>query len=143
MCAKSKKEILLSPYIDYMSSPSDDSSAAKLKNAASLLVKGGTLTGEPCEKCGGVLIRFKEKTTCISCGAETGAVASSDQVTAVPKKPALASSELGSCVQLLEKKIIRLTSDLAGEEDILLEKQKAELLETYLGILERLRKLTS
>jgi len=74
MRAESKKEIAPPCLTIQMSLSTDNSSAAKIKNAAALLVKGGTLTGDPCEKCGGVLIRFKEKTTCISCGAETGSV---------------------------------------------------------------------
>jgi uncharacterized Zn finger protein (UPF0148 family) len=118
---------------------SDDPNSSKLKNAASLLVKGGTLTGEPCGSCGGPLIRFKDKTTCISCGEERSI--------ATERKPAQTRDEPGagfdisSSLALIEKKVIDLTSELAKENDIMLQKQKAELLETYLRILSQLREM--
>lgn len=115
----------------------------KLKNAASLLIKGGTLTGEPCEKCGGVMIRFGDVTTCVSCGEKKAAAQSSNLPTQDLQQPAGASSDLGSCAEIVEKKIAKLTSELDGEVDLLLQKQKAELLESYLRILEKVRSLAS
>lgn len=118
---------------------SDDSNSSKLKNAASLLVKGGTLTGEPCGSCGGPLVRFKDKTTCISCGEERSIA--TDRRQAQARDDAGAGSDINSSVALVEKKVIELTSELAKENDIMLQKQKAELLETYLRILEKLREM--
>ena len=53
-----------------MSADDKDRDSAKLKEAASLLTKGGTLTDEPCGLCNGVQVRFRNKVTCINCGNE-------------------------------------------------------------------------
>ena len=39
-----------------------------IKGAADLLLKGGTLLSTSCAKCGGVQVRYKEETVCVSCG---------------------------------------------------------------------------
>ena len=39
-----------------------------IKGAADLLLKGGTLLSTSCVKCGGVQVRYKEETVCVSCG---------------------------------------------------------------------------
>ena len=53
-----------------MSADDKDRDSAKLKEAASLLTKGGTLIDEPCDLCNGVQVRFRNKVTCINCGNE-------------------------------------------------------------------------
>ena len=114
--------------------------SAKIKNAASLLIKGGTLTGEPCEKCGGVVIKYGDKTSCINCGAEkiTASVLAEN-----PIQPAASSSDLRSCIEIMEQKIIRMASEIEAENDIMLQKQKADLLESYLRILEKVKSLST
>ena len=110
-------------------SASDDS--ASIKNAASLLVKGGTLTGEPCEKCGGVMIRFGGKTTCISCGSakEQEDAGTRHEPEPLREQTASSSSDLGSAAGIIEQKITRLASEIGDENDLMLQKQKADLLE--------------
>jgi uncharacterized Zn finger protein (UPF0148 family) len=113
-----------------------DESSARIKSAASLLVKGGTLTDEPCSKCGGVQVKFSDKTTCINCGNET-------KVGEKPKAPApkQATGNLASAAALIEEKVALLASEIRSESDISVQKQKAELLESYLRILEKAREL--
>jgi uncharacterized Zn finger protein (UPF0148 family) len=117
--------------------------SAKIRDAASLLIKGGTLTGEPCEKCGSIMIKFGDKTTCISCGAEKSAAPvpkqhARDSPTQSPPPP----SDLRSCIEVVEQKIVRLTAEIESENDITVQKQKADLLETYLRILERVKSMS-
>ena len=56
------------------SAPSDPSSSSpeeegnNIKNAADLLLKGGTLLSSSCDNCGGVQIRIKENIVCVNCG---------------------------------------------------------------------------
>ena len=115
----------------------------KIKNAASLLVRGGTLTGEPCEKCGGVLIRFRDKITCISCGAETLTDAVFESKANAPTvEPRSAPSDLRSCAEVIEQKIVKLAAEIGAENDLLVQKQKADLLETYLRILEKVKAMS-
>jgi uncharacterized Zn finger protein (UPF0148 family) len=121
-----------------------DESAARLKNAASLLIKGGTLTSEPCPKCGNAQVRFAGKLSCISCGNEQRMDSeNAEQETKVAEKreqnpvPSLQSSAV-----LVEEKIALLVSEISAEGDISLQKQRAELLEIYLRILEKIRGLS-
>ena len=114
-----------------------DNDSARLKNAASLLMKGGTLTGEPCEKCGGVMVRFGTRTSCVACGAEVVTEAKSPEMEEQVKQ----TTDLQACARVVEKKIIQLSSELEAEGDIATQKQKADLLESYLRILEKVRSM--
>ena len=131
-----------------------EDSAARIRSAASLLVKGGTLTNEPCPKCGGVQVRLADKTTCINCGNEVkaGAVAAAAAAIAQPPKAeekaapapqAPSSPNLSSAASLIEEKIALLAAEIRSESDVSLQKQKAELLESYLRILEKTKSLAA
>jgi uncharacterized Zn finger protein (UPF0148 family) len=61
-----------------MSTDEKDRDSAKLKEAASLLTKGGTLISEPCDLCSGVQVKFRNKVTCINCGNEKNPFGKSD-----------------------------------------------------------------
>ena len=119
---------------------SSDDSAGRIRSAARLLVKGGTLTSEACPKCGGVQVRFADKTTCINCGNEekAGAVQKAEQEKAAS---ALGSAGLASAASLIEEKIAALAAEVRSEGDISTQRQKAELLEIYLRILEKAKSL--
>jgi uncharacterized Zn finger protein (UPF0148 family) len=109
---------------------SDD--GGKIKSAASILLKGGTLVSEQCQKCGGVQVRFGGKTTCINCGEE-----SKEQPKQAQQPQATDSSAA------IERKISELVLQIGDEKDLAIQKQKADLLETYLRILEKMRSLAS
>jgi uncharacterized Zn finger protein (UPF0148 family) len=112
--------------------------AARIKSAASFLMKGGTLTSEACQKCGGVQVRFADKTTCINCGNETG----TRQDPAPAKASVHAPSGLASVTLIIEEKIAAIAAEIRSETDISLQKQKAELLESYLRILEKVKNMS-
>jgi UPF0148 protein len=130
-----------------------EDSAARIRSAASLLVKGGTLTNEPCPKCRGVQVRLADKTTCINCGNEVkaGAAAAAAAIAqppkaeekAAPAPQAPSSPNLSSAASLIEEKIALLAAEIRSESDISLQKQKAELLESYLRILEKTKSLAA
>lgn len=130
-----------------------EDSAARIRSAASLLVKGGTLTNEPCPKCRGVQVRLADKTTCINCGNEVkaGAAAAAAPIAqppkaeekAAPAPQAPSSPNLSSAASLIEEKIALLAAEIRSESDISLQKQKAELLESYLRILEKTKSLAA
>jgi uncharacterized Zn finger protein (UPF0148 family) len=131
-----------------------EDSAARIRSAASLLVKGGTLTNEPCPKCRGVQVRLADKTTCINCGNEVKAGAAAAAAAAIAQPPkaeektapapqAPSSPNLSSAASLIEEKIALLAAEIRSESDISLQKQKAELLESYLRILEKTKSLAA
>jgi len=119
---------------------SSEENIGRIRSAASLLVKGGTLTSEPCTMCGGVQVRFADKTTCINCGneSEAGAKQKTESQKAVP---AQSSASLASTALLIEEKIGLLAAEMKSENDISLQRQKADLLESYLRILEKTKSL--
>jgi uncharacterized Zn finger protein (UPF0148 family) len=125
---------------------SSENNVSRIKNGASLLSSGGTLTSEPCQKCSGVQVRLGEKITCINCGNEVNTAAAAAAGTQ-PKSeeykavPAQRSAVLISVASLIEEKIALLASEIRIENDISMQRQKAELVERYLGILERTKNL--
>jgi uncharacterized Zn finger protein (UPF0148 family) len=123
---------------------SSEETANRIKTGASLLANGGTLTSDPCPKCNGVQVRFGDKITCINCGNEVNTTAASikpkpEQDKVVP--PAGRSAVLASAISLIEEKIVLLASEIRVENDISMQRQKAELLDRYLGILEKTKNL--
>jgi uncharacterized Zn finger protein (UPF0148 family) len=90
-------------------------------------------------------VRLGEKITCINCGNEinTAAAAAGNQPNAERDKaaPARASSVLTSTASLIEEKIALIASEIRAENDISIQRQKAELLEKYLTILEKTKSL--
>lgn len=122
---------------------SEDNVSSRIKTGASLLANGGTLTSVPCPKCSGVQVRLGEKITCINCGNEVNTAAAGSQPNAERDKaaPAQASSALTSAASLIEEKIALIASEIRAENDISIQRQKAELLEKYLTILEKTKSL--
>jgi uncharacterized Zn finger protein (UPF0148 family) len=126
-----------------MTSP--DENVSRIKTGASLLANGGTLTSEPCPRCKGVQVRLRDKITCINCGNE---VNTEDVVAHLqPERerenatPVQRSAILTSAASMIEEKIALLASEIRREDDISIQRQKAELLERYLGILEKAKSL--
>jgi uncharacterized Zn finger protein (UPF0148 family) len=121
---------------------SSEDNVSRIKTGASLLASGGTLTSEPCQKCGGVQVRLGEKITCINCGNEVNTSRTQpkeerEEVAAPVRRSAL----LASVVTLIEEKVALIASEIRVENDISMQRQKAELLERYLGILEKAKSL--
>jgi uncharacterized Zn finger protein (UPF0148 family) len=135
-----------------MTSSEDSSVVSRIKTGASLLASGGTLTSEPCRKCSGVQVRLGDKITCINCGNEVNIAAAGggggggrrDTPIKAERDEALPSRRtavLTSAASLIEEKIALLASEIRAENDISTQRQKAELLERYLGILEKTKNL--
>src|ERR671917_1436589 len=127
---------------------SSDENVSRIKTGASLLANGGTLTSEPCTRCSGVQVRLGDKTTCINCGNEVNTATASPHLRPERERqeeeeatPARRSEVLASTLSIIEGKIARLNSEIRIEDDISIQGQKAELLERYLGILEKVKRL--
>jgi uncharacterized Zn finger protein (UPF0148 family) len=115
---------------------------SRIKAAASSLVKGGTLTSEPCPKCSGVQVRLSDKTTCVNCGNISSKAPTQEKLELKEAARAVTvSTNLASAASLIEEKIMRLVSEIRREDDISIQMQKATLLGTYLNILEKMKGL--
>jgi uncharacterized Zn finger protein (UPF0148 family) len=122
---------------------SSEDTVSRIRTGASLLANGGTLTSEPCQKCSGVQVRLGDKITCINCGNEvnTAAVGTQSKTERGKEIPPRKSPVLRSAAALIEEKIELLASEIKVENDVSMQRQKAELLERYLGILEKTKNL--
>jgi len=124
---------------------SSDENVSRIKKGASLLASGGTLTSEPCPRCKGVQVRLRDKITCINCGNEVNTDVAPLRTEREREKekatPAPTSAGLTSAASMIEEKIALLASEIRVEDDVSMQRQKAELLERFLGILEKTRSL--
>ena len=115
-----------------------------IKNAAELLTRGASLINEGCPTCRGVQVKFKEIITCINCGKQQKVF---NNVSSIDSKQHFIVEDAKELpLKLIENKItykiIKLINLLDDDnEDISNQKQKADLLELYLRIIEKTRQL--
>jgi UPF0148 protein len=129
-----------------MSAESKDVSdkSSDIKNAAALLLKGGSLISEPCSECGGVQVRFKENIICVNCRNKQSISKHFNSNTIQNKRPPVTPTservqvEIGPVRFIIQDKILMLASEIRDETDLAIQKQKADLMDTYLRILQKL-----
>jgi hypothetical protein len=89
-------------------------------------------------------VRLGEKITCINCGNEVNTARTQpkeEREEVAAAAPVRRSALLASVVTLIEEKVALIASEIRVENDISMQRQKAELLERYLGILEKAKSL--
>ena len=132
-----------------------------IKGAADLLLKGGTLLSTSCAKCGGVQVRYKEETVCVSCGRKIKEANNgtqqieveelqhtnqhSIQNSNVSKFPTLFDSSISKTTntKIIIEKINFLISTLENENDILIQNTKLDLISKYLEVIDKLKIINS
>ena len=120
-----------------------------IKDAGALLLKGGSLISEQCNKCKGVQIKFRENIICINCGNEqniTQEEVSSEASDNNNEKASVdmeehSQKDLETSLYIFEKKVLILSDEIRHEQDIATQKLKAELIEIYLRIIEKIKGL--
>ncbi len=130
-----------------------------IKSAADLLLKGGTLLSSSCAKCGGVQVRYKEETVCVSCGRkikemsdETQQVQEEQQqqqqhsiqdsnLSKESKVPTIFDAHITniSYTKIIIDKINFLISTLENDNDILIQNTTLDLISKYLEVLDKLK----
>ena len=139
--------------------------SSNIKSAADLLLKGGTLLSNSCAKCGGVQVRYKEETVCVSCGRkikesinkdgmtqqieeeeedqqEQNSIQDSDLSNKTEYKgPTVFDSRITNTIstKIITDKINFLITTLENENDILIQNTKLDLISKYLEILDKLK----
>ena len=125
----------------------DKEAKSDMKDAVSFLLKGGSLLSAPCAICTGVQIKYKNEIICINCGKQRHA----DEIIAEPRSEhqlkiaedqfhdqPLPSSD--TFEDEIEERIAEQFKFLKSEYgDMYKEKQRIELIEKYLDLLDRLR----
>ena len=120
--------------------------SGKLKDAASLLLKGGTLINDPCPSCTGIQVRFQNENICINgCNPQdlvgkatrTESAVTSDEVNKNKNRNRNRNTNKSLAKSIIQEKIILLIQQIGDENDISTQKIKADLIESYLRILEK------
>ena len=135
-----------------------------IKGAADLLLKGGTLLSTSCAKCGGVQVRYKEETVCVSCGRKIKDANNGTQqieveelqhrnqqsiqdsnLSNVSKIPTVFDSSISKTTntKIIIEKINFLISTLENENDILIQNTKLDLISKYLEVIDKLKIINS
>lgn len=126
-------------------SKKDSNESATIKKGAELVIKGGSIISEPCSKCGGVQVRFKDKIICVNCGSEQKehTVFSNPSKSEPINFDKSESTQIGleAAEYIIQDKFLILIRETVAEKDIAIQKQKIELIEMYLRILEKTRQL--
>jgi uncharacterized Zn finger protein (UPF0148 family) len=120
-----------------------------IKDAGALLLKGGSLISEQCNKCKGVQIKFRENIICINCGNEqnitqeevSSEVSDNNNENASVDMAEHSQKGLETSLYIFEKKVLILSDEIRHEQDIATQKLKAELIETYLRMIEKIKGL--
>ena len=135
-----------------------------IKGAADLLLKGGTLLSTSCAKCGGVQVRYKEETVCVSCGRKIKDANNGTQqieveelqhrnqhsiqdsnLSNVSKNPTVFDSSISKTTntKIIIEKINFLISTLENENDLLIQNTKLDLISKYLEFIDKLKIINS
>jgi len=100
-------------------------SRKQLAAASEMLRKGATLLSEPCPRCGGVQIKYKDEVICVVC--DTGKERAAQPVT----KPS-------SLKEVLEAKALELAYILKDERSVERQRELLDLLGRYIELLAKL-----
>jgi UPF0148 protein len=118
--------------------PNIKQNSGKLKDAASLLLRGATLLNDPCPSCAGVQVRFQNKNICINCcNPQEVAAQSPRKESNAANDDVIMNTNRDLAKSIIQEKIMLLVQQLRDENDISSQKVRAELIELYLRILEK------
>lgn len=103
----------------------------KISDAIELMRKGATLLKEACPKCGGLQVRYKNRTLCLNC----------DNLSDISAIEIINMDELTANLgELVLSKVQRLSDDLRKEEDLDKQARIANLILLYMDIIEKIKK---
>ncbi len=121
--------------------------SSHIKNGAELLLKGASLLKEPCEICNGVLLDYKNTIICVNCKKEIEKSKPSIKLETgnrmengenSDKDEILDKKTFQYCIDHLQIKIISSIERLKIDEDYYIQKNKLDLIESYIRILKEL-----
>ena len=103
----------------------------KMKLAAELVRKGGTILGEPCQQCGGIQVRYRGKVYC------TG----HEDLSEVLKEEEVSfDTVVARTKEVLVAKLNEASALLEGEKDPATQDRLVSLMGKYYDLLEKLPK---
>jgi uncharacterized Zn finger protein (UPF0148 family) len=107
-----------------------------LRDAATLLLKGGTLINEPCPSCSGLQVKFQAENICVAGCQPQGSTSAQAQASGT------SNLTIGTVKEMIDstvkEKLVEIVQLLKQENDLSQQKIKAELIEIYLRIIRNL-----
>lgn len=108
-----------------------------LKDAATLLLKGGTLINDPCPSCSGLQVRFQDENVCVN---ECQRHQSEYDMTQAPVENDLSIDAIKKMMDaIIKERLVNILQILKQENEFSEQKILAELIEAYLRILSTLK----
>ena len=115
-------------------SVSDKKYKENLKDAAELLLKGGTLLSEPCKKCSGIQVRKNNETKCIICGNKTS-VETQERAKDLSNSDHLNHAD--SINVRIGNRLAELIDKIGTDTNLIEEEQRLRVIDYYVKILEK------
>ena len=112
----------------------------RVTSGADLLRRGATLLREPCPKCGGLQIRYKEKTYCMNCDDIDSVLSPKPEVKIEAKETPAPTTSLR---KLIEEKLSSVTKQLDAATDVDEQARLLDLISKYVETLDKLKKSES
>lgn len=107
-----------------------------LKDAATLLIKGGTLINDPCPSCSGLQVRFQDENICVNECQRHRSAHNMEQASIENDLSIDAIKKMMDAI--FKEKLVNILQTLKQENDFSEQKILAELIEIYLRILSTL-----
>ena len=108
----------------------------QVKRMADLLKSGATMLFEHCPQCGSPLFKIRDEVWCTKCDRRVIIVKTEEEI------PDLSGSILlGDVEKIVLSKVQEVSQRIREEEDISRLETLSNLLSTWLGVLERIRKI--
>lgn len=122
-----------------MSSSSNEQGHQRIVTSADLLRRGATLLREPCPRCGGVQIKYQNKTYCLNEDDISSVLNPEQKVAPQPES----KSEQSPLRKVLEDKLASVTKQLESSQDPDEQAKLLELISKYVDTLDKLKRSQS
>ena len=107
----------------------NETGAGRMKLAAELVRKGGTIMGEPCQQCGGIQVRYRGKVYC----------AGHEDLSSVLKTEGVSfDTVIDRTREVLVVKLNEAASLLEMEKDAAAQDRLVSLMSKYFDLLQKL-----
>ncbi len=112
---------------------------ARVTSGADLLRRGAALLREPCPKCGGLQLKYKDKMYCMNCD-DLDAVLSPKPEQKAPEPKEVQAPTLSPLRKMIEEKLSAVSKQLDATTDVEEQARLLDLISKYVETLEKLKK---
>jgi uncharacterized Zn finger protein (UPF0148 family) len=111
----------------------------KRQNPSDLLLRGGTLIANPCDKCHGVQIKYMNKIICANCGNETTLGKIDSLEFDYDQQTQTESNKLDiDLKEKIQKRINELVSNIGYDKTLSEEAQRIKIIKMYYSLMRKI-----